>query len=794
MDKKKKVIAAVMVLCACVLPSIAVGQEVARVQLMDKHYSNEAGKDSVTVFFNILDDHGERQRNLTLGEILTNFTLKEDGRVIPAEHGRLARVDSGLRIPSDYTFSVLVDLGISENGKNRIADLVKMLVESAPDSCVYLSFFGNEVGPTQMITKDTYSRVLPQFKESAKEKVLYGALYAKLSEFEVEAPPLYEYVIKQSGYEKNDYVALRSAMSPDRSVLFVFTEGHRRPTVEEHLAFLEVSDYQIEKGAVLPTVYAFYYTEDGNDPDIKRLLQGICSPAGLPERKGAYLPADNIEQVMLDFEQVVSERSYDYAYTYRAFEDKEYVGKTSYQSLWRGIPMGEGGFSIGSPERPWPNREEGVGGSVVKYLVALLLAILVFAVFFAIMKVVIPLVRSKMFEKRYYRSYVQEENVRRRVCCYCGQEIEPGQDVVVKCRHMMHVGCWRQNGYCCAEYGQNCNEGIQPHVHWKELFSKNSLRDSLQTLSGVVAALVAWLAFEIGGRGGFNALAEWIVRFSMNDAVQEGLFFDCVEKASSFLLIGMTLGFFLSLVFRYNDEYRSKDWKVLLKIVGLSMLTGLAGMAAYAVGAVLLCVIVSIVDTTYIPWYASLPAYILFALSVAGMMSWKTSAPLKSALLGGGVASVIGFVVLFFTTASNGWMNMLLNFIIFGGGIGASLVTVRMLSERYFLVVQNGVRAGLRIPIHKWMNATGGGNKVSIGMTGECEIQMNWEKSNKVAKEHARLYIDHDRNLPILKPLATGVVLNNRAELSVGKPYVLANGDTFKIGDTIFKYDESDKV
>lgn len=29
------------------------------------------------------------------------------------------------------------------------------------------------------------------------------------------------------------------------------------------------------------------------------------------------------------------------------------------------------------------------------------------------------------------------------------------------------------------------------------------------------------------------------------------------------------------------------------------------------------------------------------------------------------------------------------------------------------------------------MNATGGGNKVSIGMTGDCEIQMNWEKATK---------------------------------------------------------------
>ena len=137
-------------------------------------------------------------------------------------------------------------------------------------------------------------------------------------------------------------------------------------------------------------------------------------------------------------------------------------------------------------------------------------------------------------------------------------------------------------------------------------------------------------------------------------------------------------------------------------------------------------------------------------------------------------------------------MNMLLDFVIYGGGLGASIVTVRMLAEKYFLIIQNGAKAGQKIPIHKWMNATGGGNKVSIGMTGECEIQMNWEKSNKVAKEHAMLYIDHTKILPMIKPMAPGVIYNDRAELAVNKPSALSNGDTFKIGDTIFQYVENE--
>lgn len=791
MDQKKKIIILLFTLCAWAYPWNAVGQDIAHFQLIDKHFEYGPANDSITIFFNVLDSQHERQRKLNLDQLSSYFVLKEDGKIVPAERGVMTYAASGVCIPSDYTFSVLVDLGIPQKGKDLIAELVDNLVASTPDSCVYLSFFGDEVFSTQMITKDSYPKIRSEFQQSARNKYLYSALYTKLAEFDPLDAPLDNYVKKQSGYVKNSHVSQRAVLNPDKNILFIFTEGHRRPTLEENIAFLEVSDYQLEARDALPTIYAFYYTEDGNDPEIRRLLQGICTPSGLPERKGAYMPADNMEQVMSDFKQVVSERSYDYAFTYKAF-DKTYAGKTTFQIEWKGMMMGEGYFSIGSPERPWPVKEESVGNAAAKYLVALLVSVLVFLLFFFIMKVLIPWGRCKSFEKKYYTVYIPEERVRRRICHYCGREIEPGQPIVARCKHIMHVDCWKQNGYRCAEYGQNCKEGIQPHVHWKGLLTKNSLRESLQTLSGIGAALVAWLFYEIVGRGVFKTLPEWIVGLSLNR--QGSLFNDCVEKTAAFLTIGLFLGFFLSLVFRYNDEYRNKDWTILLKILGLSILTALVGVFAFTIGAILLCLIVSVTGTTYIPWYASLPAYILFSLSVAAILSWKSSIPIRSALLGGGIASVIGFVVLVSNTATNGWMNMLLDFVIFGGGLGASLVTVRMLSERYFLVIQNGVRAGQRIPIHKWMNATGGGNKVSIGMTGECEIQMNWEKNNKVAKEHARLYVDHEKNLPMIKPLATGVQFNSRLELSVGKPYVLSNGDTFKIGDTIFKYDESEKV
>jgi hypothetical protein len=60
-----------------------------------------------------------------------------------------------------------------------------------------------------------------------------------------------------------------------------------------------------------------------------------------------------------------------------------------------------------------------------------------------------------------------------------------------------------------------------------------------------------------------------------------------------------------------------------------------------------------------------------------------------------------------------------------------------------------------------------------------------------VAKQHVQLFIDHARQLPMLKPLASGVIYNIRTELPVNRPSVLSNGDTFKVGDTTFEYVEN---
>lgn len=777
-------------------------QDVKQIQFCDKKYEYGVGKDSITLFLKVLDSDGNRSTEVTTADLEKYLVVYEDDKnIISNDRRTILSLSSGQRIPADYTFSVLVDLSIPEEGKTQIYDVIGNLVDSAPDSCVYLSFFGDNISSSKLITKQNYKELEPEFHKGATSKFFYGALYSKLVEFGGSNSELESSVkVLENGYSKNDAIKIRAGENKDKNLLFVFTEGSKRPE-DEAITFVEVTDYQKDKSHIVPKVYAFYYTGNGFDENVKLTFEGVTSPrddAGqiLSDRRGAYKPSDDLNSVLEDFQQVVQDAMYDFAYIYEATEGKIYSGKTTYIAEWKGSQMGNGAYSIGTAENPWPTHEESTVDTLVKYLIAIIATLLTIVFFFCVMKILIPYIKSKSFALKYYKKYEPEANIQRRICHYCKQDIQPGQMVVVKCKHIMHVHCWHQNGYKCAEYGQNCKTGIQDHIEWKELLTMSSLRDCYQTIAGICAGLVSWVLYELMGRGGFTSMATGIVNtFFTNEEQQLNLYDTCVTKVSAFLTIGFLLGFFLSLIFRYNDEYRKKDWRIYIKIVALSLLSGIIGMLSFAIGAILFCVLLSAINTTYIPWYCSLPAYLLFSVCTSLSLTIKSSIPVKSAMIGGVCSAIIGFFVLYFssiTSSRYGWMNMLLDFVIYGGGLGASLVTVRMLAEKYFLIIQNGVKAGQRIPIHKWMNATGGGNKVSLGMTGECEIQMNWEKSNKVAKEHAQLFIDHAKSLPMIKPLATGVIFNTRAELPVGKPSVLSNGDTFKIGDTIFQYVETD--
>lgn len=121
MDSQKKIVVrmslTVLLLISSLLPIYS--QEVEQVQFCDRKYEYKEGKDSITLFINLLDSRGKRVKDAPIEAVRKYLVIKEDEQFIPAKRTRLSIVDSGERIPSDYTFSVLVDLSIPPEGKEQ---------------------------------------------------------------------------------------------------------------------------------------------------------------------------------------------------------------------------------------------------------------------------------------------------------------------------------------------------------------------------------------------------------------------------------------------------------------------------------------------------------------------------------------------------------------------------------------------------------------------------------------------------------------------------------------------------
>ena len=247
MDKKKKIsnIKALFIslLLVWAFPSLA--QDVNKISFGDKHYEDSIGCDRITLLMKVLDANDKNCNDVFVSDINKHFDLIENEVVIPKERWSVKLRTEGQRIPGDYTISVLVDLGIPRDGKIGIYEAVQSLVESAQDSCVYLSFFGDYVSNSHVVTKENYKEFENRFQDLAQNKYFYSALYAKLAEFNDEKFldekfQNNETLVKaQNGYRKERSIYERasaaindgSSDAINKNLLFIFTGGNEFSTM-----------------------------------------------------------------------------------------------------------------------------------------------------------------------------------------------------------------------------------------------------------------------------------------------------------------------------------------------------------------------------------------------------------------------------------------------------------------------------------------------------------------------------------------------------------------------------------
>ncbi|MCD4665191.1 MAG: hypothetical protein K8R68_07960, partial [Bacteroidales bacterium] len=385
-------------------------------------------------------------------------------------------------------------------------------------------------------------------------------------------------------------------------------------------------------------------------------------------------------------------------------------------------------------------------------------------------------------------------NELRKECPYCSDPLKTGEAVIVKCKHIVHKACWGDFGHVCPEYGQNCNNGKQDYFDISDPFSKRNKKYYLKwVLFGLIGGFLSWFFYMITKDSRFaEGLGSATLNLIVPNLSDEGFRALFIDKVSSIILIGSLMGMFLTGFFAYIEEYRRKSLAVFGKILLRAFIGLLFGFISFFLGSIILILLNQPYSAVYFDWIP----WIIFGVSIGLLLSIKTTIVWKHGVIGGLISIIFCFFSLYFMVGDLGYPALLIGFMIYGGGLGFSIATVRSSAEQYFLKILQGKKHEETIPVHKWMSFQGGHNEVYIGKGFACEIQMNWEKNNpEIAEKHAKMFINNVRNVPVIISLEEErlTVFDDRTDMKPGQEYDLFNGNTFKIGNTVFQYVEKDK-
>jgi hypothetical protein len=254
-------------------------------------------------------------------------------------------------------------------------------------------------------------------------------------------------------------------------------------------------------------------------------------------------------------------------------------------------------------------------------------------------------------------------------------------------------------------------------------------------------------------------------------------------KIAGLLLAGILLGFVLTFLFSYINDFRQKKLSVILALFVRSLIGAAVGFITFLLGSIL-CIALG--KYSNVAWLDAI-SWLLFGGFIALTLSFKTTIKWQDALIGGLISGIVSFIILY-TTYFLPSFGVMFSFMLCSAGLGISIIAKHTLAQKYYLKYKGGKKEGL-IAIHKWMNDSGGSNEVTIGKSNRCVVQMNWDTDDQIADMQVKLYIDPKRRTPMLKVLESGIIYDGR-DGRKEELYQLKHNVRFRIGGTAFQYIE----
>ena len=436
------------------------------------------------------------------------------------------------------------------------------------------------------------------------------------------------------------------------------------------------------------------------------------------------------------------------------------------------------------------------GNNFLVFLQGIAIGLLVILFVYLIFQFLIPFIKYRLFLRKYVVKYIPGNmsvgNIAVSESCYfCKGAFEPGDEIVVKCEHVMHKSCWDENQYHCPEYGRHCDKGSHYYNHINLFDPSNAVYQLKWIMMSILAAMLAWslyvfLILELDQTT--PTLVAKMVDAKIADVGGYAVFNETANSMGYLPLFGMCLGGCLTLVLSLLSV---KKQSYLRQVLDLALRVLVVSLASYFLFLLTESVMMAFDMNPWLALINWIPMSIM-TLLIAFVSTADTKIHLRKYILL--IAIVLGGLSLYvWSFFFRGLMMLdirvllLFSCIFYCVGVGLAVAQMMPKSERFFLNVRGAVKE-TDIALFKWF-INNPDEVVTIGKSIDCSLQMTWDIKGQVAPVHANLELT---NAGIrLTALEEGVMLGSKM-LSPGDSRLLSHNQHFTIGDTTFTYMERD--
>lgn len=405
------------------------------------------------------------------------------------------------------------------------------------------------------------------------------------------------------------------------------------------------------------------------------------------------------------------------------------------------------------------------------------------SIFFLICQMLIPAIRYRRFKQKFTGQYTDANmsiagTLVGDTCYYCKAPYVAGDEVVAKCEHSMHMSCWKENGYHCPEYGRNCKQGSHYYNEENRFDFRNAPYYLKWIFAAVLGGLLIWTLYLTTYKGFDSRVIHSIAERAGVSVDQTPLLY----PSFSFILT-----FILTMAFSFISVRRRGNHARLLSILARSCVAGLC--------SALLFLLATIADIAlnlqsgsliidWIPWTLS-------GVAVAFCSSYGTNFKINVRSIFVVVAISVGTMFLWsffcFRLSLDYRPYMVYTYEIFAIGIAIGLAQAEPRSERFFLHASGAIKE-MDIALYKWF-ASNPNAVVTIGKSVDCTLEMSWDVSPGIGPKKAEIKMLN--GALYLFAIEDGITVNDRT-LAAGKRIRLYRGRRFRIGNTVFEYQERD--